>query len=43
MQEYGDDGSSDVNTAWALLGLAIAGCDDVQAIHRGVEAAAELW
>ena len=37
MKEYGDEGSSVVNTGWALLALAVADCTDVDAIKRGVE------
>jgi squalene cyclase len=35
MVAYGDDGSAVVNTAWALLALSAAKCDDVGAIKRG--------
>lgn len=37
MDAYGDAGSGVVNTAWALLALSIAECDNVDAIKRGVE------
>ena len=37
MKEYGDEGSSVVNTGWALLALSVADCTDVDAIKRGVE------
>ena len=37
MAAYGDDGSGVVNTAWALMALASAKCDDVNAIQRGVK------
>lgn len=36
MDAYGDEGSSVVNTGWALLALACAKCDDKDAIRRGV-------
>jgi cycloartenol synthase len=39
MKAYGDgegEGSGVVNTAWALLALAAAKCDDVEAVRRGV-------
>jgi squalene/oxidosqualene cyclase-like protein len=36
MEMYGDDGSGVVNTAWALLALSAAHCDDVKAIKRGL-------
>jgi len=37
MKAYGDDGSGIINTAWALLSLSMAECEDVEAIKRGVE------
>jgi len=37
MRDYGDDGSGVVNTAWALLALAAAKCDNERAIARGVK------
>lgn len=37
MQSYGDDGSGVVNTAWALMALSAAKCDDIKAIRRGVQ------
>lgn len=37
MDSYGDDGSGVVNTAWALLALSSAKCEDVQAIRRGIQ------
>jgi squalene/oxidosqualene cyclase-like protein len=37
MHAYGDNGSGVVNTAWALLALSIAKCEDVDAIRRGVK------
>jgi squalene cyclase len=36
MDSYGDGGSGVVNTAWALLALSEAKCDDVKAVKRGV-------
>uniref|UniRef100_A0A448YVA5 Terpene cyclase/mutase family member n=1 Tax=Pseudo-nitzschia multistriata TaxID=183589 RepID=A0A448YVA5_9STRA len=37
MKAYGDsEGSGVVNTAWALMALSCAKCDDVEAIRRGV-------
>jgi squalene cyclase len=36
MKTYGDDGSGIINTAWALLALSMAQCEDVDAIRRGV-------
>ncbi|GAX17250.1 cycloartenol synthase [Fistulifera solaris] len=36
MEVYGDDGSGVVNTAWALLALSAAECDDMEAIRKGV-------
>ena len=36
MERYGTGGSGVVNTAWALLALMAAGCDDTKAIRRGV-------
>ena len=36
MQRYGDDGSGVVNTAWALMALSAAKCNNVEAIRRGV-------
>jgi len=36
MERYGQGGSGVVNTAWALLALMAAGCEDVGAIERGV-------
>jgi len=36
MERYGTGGSGVVNTAWALLALMAAGCDDTAAIARGV-------
>jgi len=35
MLHYGDQGSGVVNTAWALLALSAAKCDDVHAVKRG--------
>lgn len=37
MDSYGDSGSGVVNTAWALLALSEARCDDVDAVKRGVQ------
>lgn len=37
MDAYGDEGSGVVNTAWALLALSAAECNDVEAIKRGVK------
>jgi squalene cyclase len=37
MKAYGDDGSGVVNTAWALMALSMAKCDNVKAIQRGVQ------
>ena len=37
MDAYGDDGSSVVNTSWALLALACAKCSDTEAVRRGVQ------
>lgn len=37
MDLYGDNGSGIVNTSWALLALSMAGCENVDAIKRGVE------
>lgn len=37
MKLYGDEGTSVINTAWALLALSIARCDDVDAVRRGVQ------
>lgn len=37
MDSYGDDGSGVVNTAWALLALSEARCDDVEAVKRGIK------
>ena len=37
MDRYGDEGSGVVNTAWALMALAEANCEDVNAIRRGVQ------
>ncbi len=38
MKAYGDgEGSGVVNTAWALMALSYAKCDDVEAIRRGVQ------
>merc|ERR1712008_311685 len=34
---YGDNGSGVVNTAWALLALSEAKCDNIDAIRRGVQ------
>jgi squalene/oxidosqualene cyclase-like protein len=36
MEDYGDEGSGVVNTAWALLALSVAKCDDVHAIENGI-------
>ena len=36
MEDYGDEGSGVVNTAWALLALSIAKCEDVDAVKRGI-------
>lgn len=36
MEDYGDEGSGVVNTAWALLALSAAQCEDGEAIRRGV-------
>jgi squalene cyclase len=36
MEDYGDDGSGVVNTAWALLALSAANSPDVDAVRRGV-------
>ena len=37
MLAYGDEGSGVVNTAWALLALSAAQCDNVDAVRRGVK------
>ena len=37
MEAYGDDGSSHVMTAWALLALSYAKCPNKEAIQRGVQ------
>jgi len=38
MKAYGDsEGSGVVNTAWALMALSYAKCDDVEAIRKGVQ------
>jgi lanosterol synthase/cycloartenol synthase len=37
MAAYGDGGSGVVNTAWALMALAAAKCENVAAIKRGVQ------
>ena len=38
MEAYGDsEGSGVVNTAWALMALSYAKCEDVEAIRRGVK------
>ncbi|CAB9530108.1 Cycloartenol Synthase [Seminavis robusta] len=37
MDTYGDEGSSVVNTSWALLALACAECKDTEAIKRGIQ------
>lgn len=37
MDSYGDDGSGVVNTAWALLALSEAKCEDIDAIRKGVQ------
>ncbi|EJK52279.1 hypothetical protein THAOC_28460 [Thalassiosira oceanica] len=37
MECYGDEGSGVVSTAWALLALSAAKCDDVNAVRRGVQ------
>lgn len=37
MASYGDQGSGVVNTAWALLALSEAKCDNVKAVKRGVQ------
>lgn len=37
MDLYGDNGSGIVNTSWPLLALSMAGCENVDAIKRGVE------
>ena len=37
MDSYGDDGSGVVSTAWALLALSEAKCDDVEAVKRGIQ------
>jgi squalene/oxidosqualene cyclase-like protein len=36
MDAYGDEGSGVVNTAWALLAISAAKCDNVEAVKRGV-------
>ena len=36
MAAYGDEGSGVVNTAWALLALMAAGCEDSAAVARGI-------
>ena len=36
MERYGTGGSGVVNTAWALLALMAAGCEDARAVQRGV-------
>ena len=37
MDAYGDEGSSVVNTGWALLALACAKCENKDAVRRGVQ------
>jgi len=37
MASYGDEGSGVVNTAWALLALSEAKCDNIDAVRRGVQ------
>jgi len=38
MEAYGDsEGSGVVNTAWALMALSYAKCEDVEAIRKGVQ------
>ena len=37
MEAYGDDGSAVVNTAWALLALSAAKCENTGAIKRGCQ------
>ena len=37
LQGLGEDGSGIVQTAWALLGLLAADCQDKVALRRGVE------
>ncbi len=36
-QNLGEDGSGVVQTAWALLGLLVADCEDKEIIDRGVK------
>ena len=36
MEAYGDGGSGVINTAWALLALSCAECDNIDAIKRGI-------
>ena len=36
-KEYGKDGSSVVNTAWAMLALVEARCEDMRAMQRGAD------
>ena len=37
MDSYGDEGSGVVSTAWALLALSEAKCDNVDAVKRGIQ------
>ncbi|GKY94922.1 hypothetical protein MPSEU_000457100 [Mayamaea pseudoterrestris] len=37
MEDYGNEGSGVVNTAWALLALSIARYDNVEAVKRGID------
>lgn len=37
MADYGDQGSGVVCTGWALLSLMAAGCDDFEAVKRGID------
>lgn len=37
MKAYGDDGAGIINTAWALMSLSMAHCDNVEAIRKGVQ------
>jgi hypothetical protein len=36
-QGFGEDGSGTVQTAWALLGLLAADCQDKVAMRRGMK------
>ena len=36
-EKYGEEGSSVVNTAWAMLALVEARCEDMSAMQRGAD------